>query len=136
MLDIDTGLAGEDDGDVTPEPVYKMIGAIIRSKRRALGWAQSHLAGRLGMSRATLASIETGRQRLLVHQLYGFAVAFEVTPGELLPSLSAAPLAPVSQDLPLPQDLSAAQIEQLSRLYEQEPTKPARRSKGQDDKRK
>src|SRR5580698_7112740 len=69
-----------------PEPVYKTIGAIVRGQRRKLELSQDKLAGRLGISRATLASIETGRQRMLVHQLYAFAEALGLRPGDLLPA--------------------------------------------------
>src|SRR5207302_10862870 len=62
------------------EPIYKTIGGIIRQRRRRLDLAQAKLAGLLGISRATLASIETGRQRVLVHHLYAFAEALNMKP--------------------------------------------------------
>ncbi len=62
---------------MTVEPIYKSIGAIIRGKRRGREWPQQMLAARLGISRATLANIETGRQRVLAHQLYAFAEALD-----------------------------------------------------------
>ena len=77
-----------------PEPIYHQIGGIIRALRRRADKAQDVLAGQLGISRATLANIETGRQRILVHQLYAIAQALDVKLSDLLPSprddLSAA----------------------------------------------
>jgi transcriptional regulator with XRE-family HTH domain len=71
---------------VKPEPIYKSIGEVIRSLRRRADKAQKALASQLGISRATLANIETGRQRILVHQLYAIAQALDVRLMDLLPS--------------------------------------------------
>ena len=67
------------------EAIYKDIGAIIRAKRRSKEMSQEKLADRLGISRATLANIETGRQRILTHQLYAFGDVLGMEPSELLP---------------------------------------------------
>lgn len=68
-----------------PEPIYQQIGGIIRALRRRADKAQDELASRLGISRATLANMETGRQRILVHQLYAIAQALGVQLSDLLP---------------------------------------------------
>lgn len=47
--------------------IYVVLGARIASKRRAKGITQEDLADGLGMSRASLANIETGRQGVLLH---------------------------------------------------------------------
>jgi transcriptional regulator with XRE-family HTH domain len=101
-----------------------------------LGWPQSQLAGRLGISRATLANIETGRQRVLVHMLYRVALALGVTPGDLLPLPSDTAQSPVSQGLPLPKGLSAIHSDQLARLYEPPPAMRVRSKKDQNAKLK
>lgn len=67
------------------EPLYKDIGRNIRTRRRQIDESQDSVAQQLGLSRATLANIETGRQRVLVHQLYAIARALGVKPGDLLP---------------------------------------------------
>jgi transcriptional regulator with XRE-family HTH domain len=72
-----------------PQPVYKDIGANIRTRRRQADLSQETMALELGISRATLANIETGRQRILVHQLYDIAITLGVTPNDLLPPLPA-----------------------------------------------
>ena len=67
------------------DPIYKLIGAVIKARRKTLELKQETLAGRLGISRGSLANVETGRQSVLVHQLYKFAAALGVTPSDLLP---------------------------------------------------
>src|SRR6266852_9416336 len=70
-----------------PHQVYKQIGAIIKARRKTLNnMKQEKLAGLLGISRGSLANIETGRQGILVHQLYKFSAALQLkTPIDLLP---------------------------------------------------
>ena len=72
-----------------PEPIYRQIGGVIRALRRRQDKAQEAVAGQLGISRATLANIETGRQRILVHQLYAIAQALDVKVSDLLPGAPA-----------------------------------------------
>lgn len=96
-----------------PEPIYRSIGAIVRQRRRRLEWPQETLAGRLGIKRATLANIETGRQRVLVHQLYALAAALGVKPNDLLPP--AADGAEAS-GLRIDADLNALQMGQVASL--------------------
>jgi transcriptional regulator with XRE-family HTH domain len=98
------------------EPIYKTIGGIIRQRRRRLELAQTKLAARLGMSRATLANIETGRQRVLVHHLYAFAEALDMKPGDLLPQMIKTGTASEWAQFPIPSDLKPQQKEQIARL--------------------
>jgi transcriptional regulator with XRE-family HTH domain len=68
--------------------LYEQIGRRIAGYRRALDLKQEDVAKRLGISRASLANMEVGRQRLLVHQLYGLAEALDLRgPEDLLPRL-------------------------------------------------
>jgi transcriptional regulator with XRE-family HTH domain len=101
-----------------PESVYQRIGAIIRSKRRQQEWSQVTLAQRLGISRATLANIETGRQRILVHQLYSLASVLQMKTEELLPPMQSASAGTDWKDLPMPGDLKPQQKEQIARLID------------------
>jgi len=98
------------------EPIYRAIGTIIRRRRRRLEWSQRHLAARLGISRAALANIETGRQRVLVHHLYTFADVLEVRPGDLLPPAKAVEAGGAVALLPIPGDLKPEQKAQIARL--------------------
>ena len=65
--------------------LYKRLGLIIRARRQELGLTQEKLSRQLGISRASLANIETGQQRVLVHQLYSLAEKLGVEVAALLP---------------------------------------------------
>lgn len=67
------------------EPIYPAIGKAIAERRVDLGLTQGQLAERLEISRPSLANIEAGRQRMLVHQVYEIAAALHVLPSELVP---------------------------------------------------
>src|SRR5712692_1672050 len=64
----------------SPNPVsfYKALGDLIRRRRKILNLSQEKLAGRLGVSRASIANIETGRQKILVHQLLQLAATLNL----------------------------------------------------------
>jgi len=96
------------------DAIYRHIGQIIRRKRKQLDQKQKDLAPKLGISRASLANIETGRQKVLVHQLYLIAAALGMSPNELLPPPQQA--ASLDADLPLPSGLKPQQKEQIARL--------------------
>lgn len=65
--------------------LYARLGQLIRERRRELGLTQERLASQVSISRASIANIETGRQRILVHQLYMIAEKLDVEPVALLP---------------------------------------------------
>lgn len=68
------------------DTIYDEIGALVAARRGALGLTQAEVAAKVGVSRPSLANIEVGRQRVLVHQLYAIARALEVEdPRDLLP---------------------------------------------------
>ncbi|WP_343894244.1 helix-turn-helix transcriptional regulator [Craurococcus roseus] len=93
---------------------YKAQGDLIRRKRRALRQTQEGLAALIGLSRATVANIETGRQQLLVHQLHQIARALDLPVEELLLHDGGQPDA--GRDLPLPSDLTPRQKSQIAGL--------------------
>ena len=70
--------------------LYRHLGAKIKAHRRALRLTQQQLADQLGISRASLANVETGRQRVLVHQLFELADHLSISVRELLPESSEA----------------------------------------------
>lgn len=111
-----------------PEPIYRHIGAIIRAKRRQRDWSQKELAQRLQISRATLASMETGRQRILAHQLYELAATLEMNPADLLPQLPTASAEKGWAELPMPAGLKPSQIQQLAKLIQAVPVSPIEES--------
>jgi len=71
-------------GFYATEPVYTLIGARIRMIREALDITQGDLAKRLHMTRGSLANIELGRQRVLLHSVDNIAKALGTTQKHLL----------------------------------------------------
>lgn len=66
------------------ELIYKQIGLRVEQIRTALGWTQEELAKKLGYTRVSVANIETGRQRLPLHQVEEISRAFGTTIKHLL----------------------------------------------------
>lgn len=79
---------------------------------------QEALAGALGISRGSLANIETGKQGVLVHQIYNFSRALKVKPQDLLPDsvgeISSTP--PVVLSQPTNIELSPDQQRQIANV--------------------
>lgn len=98
------------------EDIYRHIGLLIKRRRKQLGLTQEVLANRLAISRASLASIETGRQNVLVHQLYRLAAVLQLEPKDFLPTFGDFKPAHDTEDLPLPAGLNPQQKEQITRL--------------------
>jgi len=48
---------------------YRRLGRAVAKRRDELGLTQGEVAEKLGLSRASLANLENGRQRIMVHQL-------------------------------------------------------------------
>lgn len=85
------------------DQIYKNLGKRIRDLRKSLGSTQDQLAKRVGISRASLANIEAGRQQVLVHHLFALANALDLeSPAQLLlsPRAESQP-DPRAADLPL-----------------------------------
>ena len=68
-----------------PDQIYKYLGRRIKDLRKGLHQTQEQLAKQVGISRASLANIESGRQQLLVHHLFSLANALQLeSPAQLL----------------------------------------------------
>lgn len=68
--------------------MYRLLGSRLRTRRDALRMTQQQLADKVGVSRASIANIERGRQNVLLHHLYALAEALEMPgPTDLLPSV-------------------------------------------------
>ena len=68
--------------------IYEEFGQRVATRRKELKLTQAKLAAKVGLSRASLANIECGRQSVLLHHVYRFASALD------LPKLSALLPAP------------------------------------------
>ncbi len=66
------------------EPVYRLIGLKIEHTRTVLGWTQLELSKKVGLTRTSIANIEAGRQRILLHDIEKFSAAFQMSAKQLL----------------------------------------------------
>jgi len=124
--DIDKRMVRERQIGMNPESIYLEIGERIRVRRKANRLRQHELADRVGISRASLANMEVGRQKVLVHQLCAIAIALGLSPADLIP---APPTHLRADDLPLPADLKPKEREQIARLLSNPPPTGPRRDK-------
>jgi transcriptional regulator with XRE-family HTH domain len=109
---------------VKNDELYDQLGALIRGRRKKLSLTQQDVAARIGISRASLANIETGRQKVLVHQLYALAGALNLPPSDLLPPVAASESSQDWSTLPLPDDLKLEQKKQIARLLDAAQVEP------------
>lgn len=118
--------------------LYKEIGARIARRRKHLGKIQEELAPPIGISRASLANIEVGRQKLLVHQLLQIAAVLDVAPADLLPSMPVEGREPEAE-LKMPADLNSRQRQDIQRLVRETPVVPQplteKKQRGRSSKR-
>lgn len=67
--------------------ICKHVGALIRAHRQARGWSQEGLAGRAGLHRTYVSSLERGLRNPTVTVLARIAAAMELTVSALLAGL-------------------------------------------------
>jgi transcriptional regulator with XRE-family HTH domain len=67
------------------DQLYIEIGSKIRSARVDREWKQEELAAAVGLTRSSVANIEAGRQKMLVHSLMRIAESLQVAINTLLP---------------------------------------------------
>jgi transcriptional regulator with XRE-family HTH domain len=60
------------------EELYRSLGERVATLRTNVGLTQEALGSRIGMRRASVASIEAGRQSVTLDQLYQLASALEL----------------------------------------------------------
>ena len=66
------------------EPCYRMLAARILMIRSAIGMNQETLAKSTGWTRASIANLEAGRQRVSLHKVELIAAALHTTPKHLM----------------------------------------------------
>ncbi|MBU6435546.1 MAG: helix-turn-helix domain-containing protein, partial [Nitrospirae bacterium] len=64
---------------------YSQFGRLVRAHRCRNRLTQQQLSKRLKMSRASIANIELGRQKIPLHQWFALADALKTDPIDLLP---------------------------------------------------
>lgn len=70
------------------EPCYVKFGEAVRNARHELYWNQQELADKLKISRGSIANIETGRQRILLGDIFDFAKVLRLEPKVLFAAVS------------------------------------------------
>ena len=89
VLVIDIMICLSQTNGMAEQAIYKAFGRAVATRRRKLDLTQAELAARTGMSRASVANIESGRQSVLLHHVYGLAAALDITKvSDLLPAPS------------------------------------------------
>lgn len=67
--------------------IYVLFGRRVAQARDSAGLTQSELADKVGLSRASIANIEAGRQRIVLHQAMEIANALNLSSiSDLLPT--------------------------------------------------
>jgi transcriptional regulator with XRE-family HTH domain len=69
------------------DPPYPKFGELFRKHRESMHLTQEDVSKMVGLSRTSIANIEAGRQKVLLHQLYDLAAAVQVPPSALLPPI-------------------------------------------------
>ena len=64
--------------DMSEMELYKVVGASVAAQRKKLNLTQAEVAKEIGLTRASLANIETGRQKFMLHHIYKLANALSV----------------------------------------------------------
>jgi DNA-binding XRE family transcriptional regulator len=70
------------------QSIYRELGRAVATRRRMVGLTQAEVAKEVGISRASIANIESGRQKVLLHQVYGLMTALDLKAiTELVPAV-------------------------------------------------
>ena len=66
------------------DQLYKNFGKNIKNQREVMNLTQEELGKRVELSRASIANIEVGRQKVALHQIYLFAKELNMHPTDLI----------------------------------------------------
>jgi transcriptional regulator with XRE-family HTH domain len=84
--------------------IYSMLGEAVAIRRKAMRLTQAELSERMGLSRASIANIEAGRQKVLLDQVYTLVECLGLNSiTELLPQARPA-LVLETKSVPLSRD--------------------------------
>jgi transcriptional regulator with XRE-family HTH domain len=64
--------------DMADLEIYRIIGAAVAARRKTLRLKQAEVAEQIGLTRASLANIESGRQKIMLDQIYKLAAALKI----------------------------------------------------------
>jgi transcriptional regulator with XRE-family HTH domain len=67
------------------EILYIEVGKLIKRARLLKKWTQQDLSEQVNLTRASIANIERGKQKISIYTLYLIAKALNVSPHSLLP---------------------------------------------------
>ncbi len=100
------------------EYFYQELGRRIRDAREVAGLTQEELALRVDLSRASVANIERGNQRVALHKFLELAQALGAEPLRLLPSRDsrASRLGRAVQHAGLPEHIASWGARAVERL--------------------
>jgi transcriptional regulator with XRE-family HTH domain len=93
------------------QDLYAALGRRVAERRKAIGITQGTLAARSEFTRATVASIEAGRQRVTLEQLYALGSALDL--GDLSELIPLEFPQRKTSSVPLGSDLNSIQAAQV-----------------------
>jgi transcriptional regulator with XRE-family HTH domain len=100
------------------EPVYADMGRRIQGRRNKIGMTQETLGSKLRprVTRASIANIESGKQRILAHTMLQLAETLDVEIAELFPKdkIQVAPARHVEAELSKKLNLPQQKIRKLT----------------------
>lgn len=96
--------------------IYPALGNLVRLHRDSQKMSQASLGKRIGLSRASIANIENGRQRIPLHQLYRLAEALGVNAHTLLPNIDNIPSPTVERGINSTSELSAREKDGVAKV--------------------
>jgi transcriptional regulator with XRE-family HTH domain len=115
--------------DMDESTIYAVLGELVREHREGQGMSQGALGKRIGLSRASVANIESGRQRIPLHHLYRMADALGVRAHTLLPDLDDLPSPHVERSINSTMALNAREQAEVAKVLGAIDAAPPRRAK-------
>lgn len=106
--------------------IYAALGELVRKHREGQEMSQAALSKRVGLSRASVANIEKGRQRIPLHHLYRLAQALGVNAHTLLPDLNGFPSPSIERGINSSMELSAREEADVAKVLSTIDAQPGR----------